>query len=134
MRLLATLLAAACVLPAFAQAVRTDAYRVDCSVADALCRVDTATYVGWRVFERHCASCHGEGAVGSSFAPELAPRIGIMTAQDFRAALTEGYRGLRMTPRAENRDVGRYIAELWSYLRARAGGGLPPGPVQQLDR
>ncbi len=33
--------------------------------------IDNATYQGWKQFELNCARCHGEYAVGSSFAPAL---------------------------------------------------------------
>lgn len=102
---------------------------------DAACQVDTATFVGWRVFETHCAGCHGQSGVGSRFAPELGSRMRGMTQREFSVALREGYRGLqgRMTPRADNRDVARYVDELWSYLRARASGDLGPGPLERFS-
>lgn len=33
--------------------------------------VDNETYQGWKQFELNCSRCHGEYAVGSSFAPAL---------------------------------------------------------------
>jgi mono/diheme cytochrome c family protein len=33
--------------------------------------IDNDTYQGWKQFELNCSRCHGEYAVGSSFAPAL---------------------------------------------------------------
>ncbi|MEO8140139.1 MAG: c-type cytochrome [Gemmatimonadota bacterium] len=33
--------------------------------------IDADTYQGWKQFELNCSRCHGEYAVGSSFAPAL---------------------------------------------------------------
>ena len=95
-------------------------------------QVDLAIYVGWRVFERHCAECHARDGVGSRFAPALAPRVANMTRQDFLSILRDGYAGVagEMPPWGENPDVGRYADALWAYLTARATGALPPGPLE----
>jgi mono/diheme cytochrome c family protein len=94
-------------------------------------RVDTSTYVGWRVFETHCASCHGIGGEGTDFAPELAPRIKRMDFQSFSTVLDDGYPGVSsLPPWGERRDVARYYAELWDYLNARATGAVPASSLQ----
>jgi mono/diheme cytochrome c family protein len=93
--------------------------------------VDTSTYVGWRVFEAHCASCHGVGGEGTQFAPELAPRIRRMDFRSFSAVLDDGYPGVTSLPAwGERRDVARYYAELWDYLSARAAGTVPASSLQ----
>ena len=109
------------------------AYRVECA-ADAPCRADLATYIGWRVFQAQCASCHAADVRGSSFAPDLTLRMSGMTQREFFAALDQGYFGPRssMPPRGRDPNVAPYYDELWSFLRARIGGDLRPGPVVQL--
>jgi mono/diheme cytochrome c family protein len=113
-------------------------YRIDCSGAESTdagpCRVDAATFVGRRVFNRHCASCHAEDGVGSSYAPDLGPRIRRMTWRQFSDALDYGYPGIESALPAwgDDRDVAFYYRELWTYLNARASGELPPGPVELL--
>ena len=106
---------------------------VECDVAAAeakACRVDLSTYLGWRVFNAHCASCHAADALGSRFAPDLTLRMQAMTARQFFAALDNGYLGRTdMPPRGRDPDVARYYDELWTYLRARVTGELPPGPL-----
>lgn len=68
------------------------------------CTVDRRTYVGWQVFHRTCAVCHAADAVGSSFAPNLLPRIRRMNGREFAAAMDEGYAGeAEMPPGAATR-------------------------------
>jgi hypothetical protein len=108
-------------------------YRVECA-PDEPCRVDLATYIGWRVFQAQCATCHAADARGSSFAPDLTLRMSVMTQRDFFAALDRGYSGSRSTmpPRGRDPNVAPYYDELWSFLRARIAGDLPEGPVARL--
>jgi hypothetical protein len=104
-------------------------YRVDCTT-DQPCRVDLATYVGWRVFRAQCATCHAADVRGSNFAPDLTLRMSGMTQRDFFAALDRGYfgSGSALPPRGRDPNVAPYYDELWSFLRARIKGDLPAGP------
>ena len=108
-------------------------YRIECT-AGAECRADLATYIGWRVFQAQCATCHAADARGSTFAPDLTLRMAEMTQRAFFAALDSGYFGSRSTmpPRGRDPNVAPYYDELWSFLRARIAGDLPPGPVSRL--
>ena len=108
-------------------------YRVECA-APAPCRADLATYIGWRVFQAQCATCHAADARGSSFAPDLMLRMSAMTQRQFFAALDQGYFGSQssMPPRGRDPNVAPYYDELWSYLRARIEGALPAGAVERL--
>jgi mono/diheme cytochrome c family protein len=108
-------------------------YRVECAPAEP-CRADLATYIGWRVFQAQCATCHAADARGSSFAPDLVLRMSGMTQRAFFAALDRGYLGPQSTmpPRGRNPNVAPYYDELWSFLSARITGDLPAGPVTRL--
>lgn len=108
-------------------------YRVECA-PDGTCRADLATFVGWRVFQAQCATCHAGDARGSSFAPDLTLRMSRMSRREFFLALDRGYLGSQSTmpPRGRDPNVAPYYDELWSYLRARITGDLPAGPVTQL--
>jgi cytochrome c5 len=125
-------------LPSAAQtpAVPAAPYRVECepAVAQAVCHVDLATYIGWRVFQAQCATCHAADALGSSFAPDLTDRMRRMTQREFFAALDQGYLGQSSTmpPRGRDPNVAPYYEELWAYLLARRTGDLPAGPVERL--
>jgi mono/diheme cytochrome c family protein len=109
-------------------------YRVECTAPEQACRVDLATYIGWRVFQAQCATCHAADARGSSYAPDLTLRMSGMTQRDFFAALDRGYFGSASTMPARGRDpnIAPYYDELWSFLRARVSGDLPAGPVARL--
>jgi hypothetical protein len=120
-----------------AQSVSGEAapYRIECASAPGeACRADLATYIGWRVFQAQCATCHAADARGSSFAPDLTLRMSGMTQRTFFAALDQGYFGPQssMPPRGRDPNVAPYYDELWSFLRARIAGDLPAGPVERL--
>ena len=109
-------------------------YRVECTAPDEPCRADLATYIGWRVFQAQCATCHAVDVRGSIFAPDLTLRMSGMTQRDFFAALDRGYFGSASTmpPRGRDPNVAPYYDELWSFLRARITGALPAGAVTRL--
>jgi len=110
-------------------------YRIECAPAPAaVCRADLATYIGWRVFQAQCATCHAADVRGSSFAPDLTVRMSNMTQREFFAALDQGYFGPQssMPPRGRDPNVAPYYDELWSFLLARLAGDLPAGPVERL--
>lgn len=109
-------------------------YRIDCGAAPP-CRVDLATYVGYRVFIAQCATCHAADVRGSTFAPDLVDRLRGRTSRDFFAALDRGYLGPRSTmpPRGRDPNVAPYYDELWAFLSARRDGALPAGLVEPFD-
>lgn len=108
--------------------------RVECSDEGLACAADLATYVGWRVFQAQCATCHAADALGSSFAPDLLERTRGMERREFFALLDRGYfgPGSTMPPRGRDPSVAPYYEELWSYLVARRSGALPPVTVEPL--
>jgi len=137
MRVVAACLAALVVGTGAAQPPETGVppYRVECTSAEpVVCRADLATYVGWRVFNAECATCHAADARGTSFAPNLTERLRGMTMREFFAALDHGYLGpdSTMPPRGRDPAVSPYYEELWAYLAARRSGDLPAGPVEVL--
>jgi mono/diheme cytochrome c family protein len=136
------LAAAALVTAGAASAQRaTDSkpYTVECAPdADeggaTVCRVDRATYVGWRTFHGICHTCHAQDAVGSTFAPDLLVRMGQIDKAEFMKALAEGFKGQVgvMPPWSQDPNVSKYFEELWSYLKARSDGVLLPGRPKRL--
>jgi mono/diheme cytochrome c family protein len=110
-------------------------YRIECAPDPAAgCRADLATYIGWRVFQAQCATCHAADARGSTFAPDLTQRMRGMERREFFAALDKGYLGPQSTmpPRGRDPNVAPYYDELWVYLLARRDGDLAAGPVERL--
>lgn len=111
-------------------------YDVDCSHVDEdgdrVCVTDMATYVGWRTFHATCHACHGQNAVGSSFAPSLRKPI---EKERFVDVVKNGYTGQMgvMPAWGENPNVKDFIDELYAYQQAVADGVLLPGRPQRRD-
>lgn len=110
-------------------------YDVDCDQVDEegndICVTDLGTYVGWRTFHATCHACHGQNAVGSSFAPGLLKDI---EKERFVDVVANGYTGQMgvMPAWGENPNVKNFIDELYAYQQARADGVLKPGrPVRK---
>ena len=119
-------------------------------VADG--KVDSSTYIGWRLFQTNCAGCHGAAAGGTDRAPNLLPRMQDMSRSRFVGAVLRRYKLL--TPRGDaageggprealveeilqrragtipmpawdgDPNVRPHILDLYAYLRARADGAL----------
>lgn len=111
-------------------------YDVDCDRVDEsgnkFCLTDKGTYVGWRTFHATCHACHGQNAVGSSFAPSLLKDI---DKNRFVDVVTNGYSGqIGVMPGwGQNPNVKDFIDELYAYQQARADGVLRPGRPQRKD-
>jgi mono/diheme cytochrome c family protein len=91
--------------------------------------VNAVVYQGWKMFEVYCTRCHGEDAVGSSFAPALKKSVGPDGSIDHKAfwlTVTNGRPGKGM-PTWGNLLSPEQKEDIWNYLRARAVGGLAPG-------
>src|SRR3970040_13875 len=99
-----------------------------------VCRVDRATYVGWRTFHAICHTCHAQDAVGSTFAPDLLARMREIDKTAFMKAMNDGFTGQMgvMPPWKQDPNVNKYFGELWSYLQARADGVLLRGRPKRL--
>lgn len=91
--------------------------------------VNNVVYQGWKMFEVYCTRCHGEDAVGSSFAPALTKSVGLTGTIDhvtFFQTVTQG-RPAKGMPTWGNLLSPEQKEDIWNYLRARAVGGLAPG-------
>ena len=130
-----------CINPAFAiDSPRVEfvgeapTYQVVCPEAatDAgQCQVDTSTYTGWRTYKIECQQCHGGGAMGSTFAPNLMDRInksGVDYGR-FLYVLDHGYTGHTgvMPSMIKNSRVQKNKDAIFAYLKARADGVIPLG-------
>jgi len=111
-------------------------YDVDCSQVDEsgnrVCLTDKGTYVGWRTFHATCHACHGQNAVGSSFAPSLLKDI---PKERFVDVVINGFTGqIGVMPGwGENPNVKDFVDELYAYQQARADGVLLPGRPKRKD-
>ncbi len=113
-----------------------------------------SVYTGWRVFQDRCSGCHGSTATGTTVAPDLLPKVRQMSSRQFvdfvltrydwnlpvanaggdsaaRAELIEQIlqrkQGALTMPvwQGEPR-VNAHIADLYTYLSARADGSQGP--------
>ncbi|NIR61371.1 MAG: hypothetical protein GWO02_18675 [Gammaproteobacteria bacterium] len=113
-------------------------YKVACeaearSAAD--CKVDWATYIGWRSYHAFCARCHGSDALGSSFAPSLVRRVDGMNHGRFLQVVATGFKGKVgvMPSFGDNPNVMPKANDIWAYLNARVDGELPPGRPERFE-
>lgn len=114
-----------------------------------------SVYIGWRVFQDRCASCHGAAATGSANAPDLLPRVRTMGPRQFVSLVLQRYDLDLQTARPGSGSaagetqievimqrkeaplsmpawqgeprVTAHIADLYAYLSARAEGTQGPG-------
>ena len=98
--------------------------------------MDKKTYIGWRTFSSNCLRCHGQDAVGSTFAPSLVDRMKEIDKEQFMNSVANGYKGQVgiMPPWKDNPNVAKRFEELYGYLAARADGSLPAGRPKRVDR
>lgn len=109
-----------------------------------------SVYLGWRIFQNQCASCHGPAGQGSAGAPDLLPRVAAMGQRQFVSLVLNRYDwnngvdksransatrealvdqvlqrkepALVMPAWASEPSVNPHIADLYAYLSARAQG------------
>jgi cytochrome c len=98
--------------------------------------VDEVSYEGWKQYSLHCARCHGEDALGSSFGPNLLlsmrPEGAVGTREAFMAILSGG-RPDKGMPSAGTLGMGSEFFEgVYAYLIGRSAGRLHGGrPVRR---
>ena len=108
-------------------------YSVECGTnaetGEKQCLVDRATYVGWRTFNSVCYVCHGQDAVGTTFAPSLVERLQQIDKERFLYVVNNGFQGqIGVMPAwKDNPNVNKHFEELYSYIKARSDGALPTG-------
>jgi cytochrome c len=87
-----------------------------------------AEYDGWKVYHTHCDRCHGQDALGSSFAPNLRQSVGAngMTESTFASVVGSGVPDKGM-PAFKTMVTDAQIGQLYAYVKARSAGTLGPG-------
>lgn len=109
-----------------------------------------SVYLGWRIFQHQCASCHGPAGQGLAGAPDLLPRVAAMGPHQFVSLVLKRYDwnngvdksradpttrealvdqivlrkepALVMPAWASEPSVSPHIADVYAYLSARAQG------------
>jgi mono/diheme cytochrome c family protein len=93
--------------------------------------VSVALYKGWQQYMLQCARCHGDDALGTSFAPSLVQGLGpegqITSREEFMTVLTNGRPDKGMPSDSTMGLDPVYLDGLYQYLRGRADGQLHGG-------
>ena len=124
-------------------------------IAAQRARPPGSAYAGWRVFQARCAECHGPQATGTAGGPDLLPRVATMGERRFVDAVLRRYRwdlpaaqagsesgarealieqilrrddvSMTMPAWQDEPVVAAHIADLYTWLSARAAGTLGAG-------
>jgi mono/diheme cytochrome c family protein len=122
--------------PAAAEPVPTAAAPADPWHPAARDTLDFETYQGWKQFELNCSRCHGEYAVGTSFAPALVVSLKeggtIPTKEMFITTVCAGRLDKGMPSWcALGLEMGK-IEQIYQYVKGRADGLISAGrPAQR---
>lgn len=108
-------------------------YTAECD-SSGKCKVDKETYVGWRQYHATCHVCHGQDAVGTTIAPNLAERLKEIDRDRFMNSLANGYTGqIGVMPAwKDDPNVNKYFDQFYAYLKARSDGVLGPGRPERI--
>jgi cytochrome c len=99
--------------------------------------VDNETYQGWKQYSLHCARCHGDDALGSTFGPNLVDAFGpegdISDQVRFLEVL-DGSRAEKGMPSGAKMGLdSTYFKGLYRYLAGRGEGKLKGGRPARFE-
>lgn len=103
-------------------------------------KVDKATFNGYRRYGDACARCHGEGADGSSWAPNLLESFQRLDKNAVLDVIVNGRINTAsgkenvMPAFGEYQDVVLYLDDIYGYIKARSDGAIPRGRPERWDR
>jgi mono/diheme cytochrome c family protein len=104
-------------------------------------KVDKGTYNGYRRFHGTCHACHGQDAMGSSFAPALVESLKTVDYDTFVKTVTEGRQvtdatgAVRVMPAfGHDPNISKHLDDIYRYLTARADGAIPPGRPKKIPK
>ncbi|MFK8079592.1 MAG: cytochrome c [Granulosicoccus sp.] len=104
-------------------------------------KVDKATFNGYRRFHGTCHACHGQDAMGGSFAPSLVDSLKTLSYDEFTTVVLEGRQvknasgGVNAMPAFSNdKNVTKHLDDIYRYLSARADGVLGGGRPEKLPK
>lgn len=93
--------------------------------------ISPEAYNGWKQFELNCARCHGEYAVGTSFAPALVVSLKeggtIPTREAFVTTVCQGRKEKGMPSWCELGLEMDKIMGIYAYVKGRADGKIHEG-------
>lgn len=104
-------------------------------------KVDKGTYNGYRRFHGTCHACHGQDAMGGSFAPSLVESLKTIEYDAFKKVVAEGRQttdssgAVKAMPAfGHDPNVMKHLDDIYRYLKARAVGGLPAGRPKKIPK
>ncbi len=104
-------------------------------------QVDKATFNGYRRFHGTCHACHGQDALGGSFAPSLVESLKTMDYEAFKQTVLEGRQvtdasgAVNAMPSFGNdKNITKHLDDIYRYLAARSDGVLDPGRPPKLPK
>lgn len=93
--------------------------------------ISRQVYDGWKQYELNCARCHGEYAVGTTFAPALVVSLregGTVPTQDaFVTVVCQGRKEKGMPSWCELGLEMNKILGIYAYVKGRADGKIQAG-------
>jgi len=93
--------------------------------------VPVPVYKGWQQYMLNCARCHGDDALGTSFAPSLVQALGsegqITSRKLFMDVLINGRADKGMPSDSTMGLNPAYLDGIYDYLKGRADGQLHGG-------
>ncbi len=98
-------------------------------------KVDEATLKGWKAWRATaCDRCHGKSQEGEGVAgPSLNAGMKSLTKEQFKEVVLKG----RIPKGMPNFDGSKTITDnidgLYSYLKGRSDGAIPPGKLEPLQ-
>ncbi len=104
-------------------------------------KVDKATFNGYRRFHGSCHVCHGQDAMGGSFAPALVESMKTVDYDLFVKTVTEGRQVTTATGAvsampafANDPNVMKHLDDIYRFLKARSDGVLEPGRPAKIPK
>lgn len=100
--------------------------------------VSASAYEGWKQYSLHCARCHGEDGLGTSFGPDLVaalrPNGTVPNQGAFVAVIVAGRPGKGMPSGTTLGLAADHHAGMYEYLSGRSIGRLVGGRPARRDR
>ena len=104
-------------------------------------KVDKATFNGYRRFHGTCHACHGQDAMGGSFAPSLVESLKTLDYEEFKKVIMEGRQvtnasgGVNAMPSfANDKNITKHLDDIYRYIAARSDGVLGGGRPEKLPK
>ena len=104
-------------------------------------KVDKGTYNGYRRFHGTCHACHGQDAMGGSFAPSLVDSLKNLDYPTFTKVVLEGRQttdssgAVKAMPAfGQDPNITKHLDDIYRYLTARADGALGPGRPKKIPK